>query len=98
MSAKRRSISSKTTDHACGICRIRERTVDLGIDVSLYQSDQEGDIVACIRQVMGQADAIVISSAACMHSSIVTLDALEAVQMEADMVRIRDMLQRRSSG
>ena len=74
------------------LCRmIREKAGALGIEVSLYQSNHEGDIVTRIQQALGQEDAIVINPAAYTHTSIAILDALKAVRLPAAEVHISDV-------
>ena len=66
------------------LCRmILDKADALGIEVSLYQSNHEGDIVTRIQQALGQEDAIVINPAAYTHTSIAILDALKAVRLPA---------------
>lgn len=73
---------------------IREKAAQLGVSVSLYQSNHEGDIVTRIQQALGQEDAIVINPAAYTHTSIAILDALKAVRLPAAEVHISDVTQR----
>ena len=77
------------------LCRmIREKADALGVEVSLYQSNHEGDIVTRIQQALGQEDAIVINPAAYTHTSIAILDALKAVRLPAAEVHISDVSKR----
>ena len=73
---------------------IREKAAQLGVSVSLYQSNHEGDIVTRIQQALGREDAIVIKPAAYTHTSIAILDALKAVRLPAAEVHISDVTQR----
>jgi 3-dehydroquinate dehydratase-2 len=65
-----------------------------GIDVELYQSNYEGDLVDRIQQAYGNADGIVINPAAYTHTSIALLDALKAVSIPAVEVHISDVSSR----
>ena len=77
------------------LCRmIREKADALGVEVSLYQSNDEGGIVTRIQQAMGKEDAIVINPAAYTHTSIAILDALKAVHLPAAEVHISDITKR----
>ena len=77
------------------LCRmIREKAAQLGVEVSLYQSNHEGEIVTRIQQALGQEDAIVINPAAYTHTSIAILDALKAVRLPAAEVHISDVTKR----
>ena len=79
------------------LCRmIREKAEELQVDVSIFQSNSEGDIVTRIQQALGQEDAIIINPAAYTHTSIAILDALKAVALPAAEVHISDVTKRES--
>ena len=59
-----------------------------GIDVELYQSNHEGDIVDKIQEAYGVFDGIVINPAAYTHTSIAILDALKSVAIPTAEVHI----------
>ena len=59
-----------------------------GIDVELYQSNHEGDIVDKIQAACGVFDGIVINPAAYTHTSIAILDALKSVAIPTAEVHI----------
>ena len=65
-----------------------------GIEVELYQSNHEGDLVDRIQQAYGNTDGIVINPAAYTHTSIALLDALKAVSIPAVEVHISDVSSR----
>ena len=65
-----------------------------GVDVEMYQSNHEGDLVDRIQEAYGVADGIVINPAAYTHTSIALLDALKAVGIPAVEVHISDVSQR----
>lgn len=58
------------------------------IDVELYQSNHEGDIVDKIQAAYGVFDGIVINPAAYTHTSIAILDALKSVAIPTAEVHI----------
>ena len=73
------------------LCRlIEEHAAQLGIDVTLYQSNHEGDLVDAIQQAYGKQDGIIINPGAYTHTSIAILDALKAVALPAVEVHISD--------
>ena len=73
------------------LCRlIEEHAAQLGIDVTVYQSNHEGDLVDAIQQAYGKFDGIVINPGAYTHTSIAILDALKAVALPAVEVHISD--------
>ena len=73
------------------LCRlIEDHAAQHGIEVTLYQSNHEGDLVDAIQQAYGKADGIVINPGAYTHTSIAILDALKAVALPAVEVHISD--------
>ena len=73
------------------LCRLIEKhAAQRGIEVTLYQSNHEGDLVDAIQQAYGKADGIVINPGAYTHTSIAILDALKAVSIPAVEVHISD--------
>ncbi len=67
---------------------------ELGIEVDIYQSNHEGDLVDKIQSAYGVADGIVINPAAYTHTSVAILDALKAVALPAVEVHISDVSKR----
>ncbi len=70
---------------------IKTHAEKLGIEVELYQSNHEGDIVDKIQSAYGNTDGIVINPAAYTHTSVAILDALKAVAVPAVEVHISDV-------
>ena len=70
---------------------IREWAVALGLDVELYQSNHEGDIVDKIQAAYGVFDGILINPAAYTHTSVAILDALKAVALPTVEVHLTDI-------
>ena len=73
---------------------IRTHAEKIGIDVELYQSNHEGDVVDCIQAAYGKVDGIIINPAAYTHTSVALLDALKAVGIPAVEVHISDVSKR----
>ena len=69
---------------------IRAHAEKLGVSVTLYQSNHEGDLVDAIQQAYGKQDGIVINPGAYTHTSVALLDALKAVGIPAVEVHISD--------
>ena len=69
---------------------IRAHAEELGVSVTLYQSNHEGDLVDAIQQAYGKQDGIVINPGAYTHTSVALLDALKAVGIPAVEVHISD--------
>ncbi len=73
------------------LCRLIEaHAAELGVRVTLYQSNHEGDLVDAIQQAYGKQDGIIINPGAYTHTSIALLDALRAVSIPAVEVHISD--------
>ena len=70
---------------------IEEHADALGVEVGIFQSNHEGDIVDCIQDALGDFDAIVINPAAYTHTSVAIADALKAVALPAIEVHISDV-------
>ena len=68
-----------------------ETAAEMGIAISQYQSNHEGDLVDTIQQALGKYDGIVINPAAYTHTSVAILDALKAVAIPAVEVHISDV-------
>ena len=70
---------------------IRASAGELGLDVSLFQSNHEGEIVDVIQSAYGVYDGIVINPAAYTHTSVAILDALKAVALPTVEVHLTDI-------
>ena len=73
---------------------IRGEAARLGAEVSLFQSNSEGELVTAIQKAYRVFDGIVINPAAYTHTSIAILDALKAVALPAAEVHISDVTKR----
>ncbi len=73
---------------------IKDSADILGVTVSLFQSNHEGEIVDIIQSALGVFDGIVINPAAYTHTSVAILDALKAVSIPTVEVHISDISQR----
>jgi 3-dehydroquinate dehydratase-2 len=71
--------------------KIQNHCAEKGIDVTLYQSNHEGDLVDKIQEAYGTADGIVINPGAYTHTSIAILDAVKAVGVPTCEVHISDV-------
>lgn len=68
---------------------------DLHIDVELYQSNHEGDLVDKIQQAyFNHVDGIIINPGAYTHTSIALLDALKSVMIPTVEVHISNVSER----
>ena len=73
---------------------IRESANELSLEVSLFQSNHEGEIVDIIQSAYGVFDGIIINPAAFTHTSVAILDALKAVGIPTVEVHLSDINER----
>lgn len=76
----------------CG--NIESYAKENGIEVKLFQSNHEGDLVDEIQKAYSQFDGIVINPGAYTHTSIAILDAVKAVGIPTVEVHISDVSKR----
>jgi 3-dehydroquinate dehydratase-2 len=70
---------------------IRAHCVQIGAEVSFFQSNHEGAIVDAIQGAYGNIDAMVINPAAYTHTSVAIPDAIKAVGIPAVEVHLSDI-------
>ena len=76
----------------CDLVRyIEDSAQDAGVEVEVYQSNHEGDLVDRIQASRGKFDALVVNAAAYTHTSVAILDALKAVSIPAVEVHLSDV-------
>ena len=78
-------------DYDALVDMIEAHAEELGVEVGIFQSNHEGDIVDCIQDALGEFDAIVINPAAYTHTSVAIPDAIKAVGLPAVEVHISDV-------
>ena len=71
--------------------RIEAHAAEAGDEVSIFQSNHEGDLVDAVQRAYGKADGIIINPGAYTHTSIALLDALRAVSIRAVEVHLSDV-------
>ena len=64
---------------------------ELSLEISVFQSNYEGDMVTEIQKCLGEFDGIVINPAAYTHTSVAILDALKAVSIPTVEVHLSDV-------
>lgn len=74
--------------------RVKEHAEERGVDVELYQSNHEGDLVDRIQLAYGNIDGIVINPGGYTHTSVALLDAVKAVGIPTVEVHISDVASR----
>ena len=77
------------------LCRtVKEHAEKRGVDVALYQSNHEGDLIDRIQLAYGNTDGIVINPGGYTHTSVALLDAVKAVGIPTVEVHISDVSKR----
>ncbi len=74
--------------------KIEKHCREKGVEVELFQSNHEGDLVDMIQKAYGKADGIVINPGAYTHTSIALLDAVKAVSIPTVEVHISKVEER----
>lgn len=85
-----------SSDTYASLCeKIEKHAEELGVEVELYQSNHEGDLVDKIQEAYySKIDGIVINPGAYTHTSVALLDALKAVGIPTVEVHISDVSRR----
>lgn len=73
---------------------LHEQALELGVEIEVFQSNCEGEIVNAIQRAYRRVDGIIINPAAYTHTSIAILDALKAVSIPAAEVHLSDVTKR----
>lgn len=80
----------KTYNDLCEL--IKKAAKERSVDVDIFQSNHEGDIVDKIQSAYyHKVDGIIINPAGYTHTSVAILDALKAVNIPAVEVHISDV-------
>ena len=74
--------------------KIKKHCIEKGVEVELYQSNHEGDLVDKIQSAYGNSDGIVINPGAYTHTSIAILDAVKSVNIPTVEVHISKVEER----
>lgn len=86
-------IYGKETYH--DLCRrVEEHARRRGMEVTMIQSNHEGDLVDAVQSAWNSADGIVINPGAYTHTSIALLDAIKAVNVPTVEVHISNVSER----
>ena len=83
---------SVTYDQLCS--RLQKHASAQGIELEIYQSNHEGDLVDVIQDCFGNIDGIVINPGAYTHTSIALLDAIKSVSIPTVEVHISKVEER----
>ncbi len=83
---------SVTLDEING--RISALAADLGVEVSFFQSNHEGELVQKIQDAMGVYQAIVINPGAYTHTSVALRDAISSTGIPTVEAHISNIYKR----
>ena len=70
---------------------IENHAIKSGVEVEVFQSNHEGDIVGKVQKAYKVFDGMVVNPAAYTHTSVAILDALKAVGIPTVEVHISDV-------
>ena len=76
------------------VAEIQKHCDAKNVDVKIYQSNHEGDLVDEIQNAYGNTDGIVINPGAYTHTSIAILDAVKSVNIPTVEVHISKVEER----
>ena len=76
------------------VAKIEKHCSAKNVDVKIYQSNHEGDLVDEIQKAYKNADGIVINPGAYTHTSIAILDAVKSVNIPTVEVHISKVEER----
>ena len=76
------------------IKKIQNHCAQKRVEVEVFQSNHEGELVDQIQKAYGKADGIVINPAAYTHTSVAILDAVKAVSIPTVEVHISKVEER----
>ena len=67
---------------------------ELKVEVEVFQSNHEGELLDKIQSVYGKVDGIIIHAGAYTHTSIALLDCVKSVNIKTVEVHISDIYER----
>jgi 3-dehydroquinate dehydratase-2 len=70
---------------------LRKQASDLGVDISLYQSNHEGVMIDWIHESMGKADGLILNPGALTHYSYALRDAISSVRIPTVEVHLSNI-------
>lgn len=75
---------------------LHARAAALGLQVSTFQSNHEGEIVASIQEAVGQVRGLIINPAAFTHTSVAIRDAVLILDVPTIEVHLSNIYKRES--
>ncbi|MBI5813988.1 MAG: type II 3-dehydroquinate dehydratase [Nitrospinae bacterium] len=74
--------------------QITEKGMEMGLDVTIRQSNHEGEIVEMVQKAPGEADIIIINPGAYTHTSVAIRDAILSVGLPVIEVHLSNIYKR----
>ena len=74
--------------------QLQQTAIALGVEITTFQSNSEGELVTWIQKALGEYQGIVINAAAYTHTSVAIRDALSAVKIPTVEVHLSNIHQR----
>jgi len=71
--------------------RLTALAAELGLEITFFQSNHEGEVISVIQGCLGKAEGILINPAAFTHTSVGIHDALKAVGLPAVEVHLSNI-------
>ena len=73
---------------------LETRAAALGVTLTCFQSDVEGELVTAIGRTLGAADGLIINPAAYTHTSVAIRDAIAATGLPCVEVHLSNLYRR----
>jgi 3-dehydroquinate dehydratase-2 len=73
---------------------LRTKADELGLELSVFQSNHEGEIVEVLQQAVGQVQGLIINPAAYTHTSVAIRDAVLLLQVPTIEVHLSNIHKR----
>jgi 3-dehydroquinate dehydratase-2 len=74
--------------------QIRALAAELGVEIELFQSNHEGELIDRIHRAMGAFDAVVINPGAYTHTSVALRDAVSSTGLPTVEVHLSNIYRR----
>ena len=76
--------------------RVQEKCEKEGIEVKLFQSNHEGDLIDTLQSARGRADGVILNAGALSHYSYALADAITACGLPCVEVHLSNIFARES--
>lgn len=73
---------------------LKKLAVELNLELDVFQSNHEGELVSAIQQGIGKADVLIINPAAYTHTSVAIRDAIAGAKIPTIEVHLSNIYKR----